>query len=238
MNKAYNELDRVASYDRDMEIMHPLRTRMVEIGLQVLPFDRDSQLNALDLGVGTGYFTDKFLQAFPAAHVLAIDSAEKMMSTALGRLGPRAERVTPIVDDILTFQRWNSKGEAYDIIFSSFTLHHLTNIEKSDLFGEVVSCLVSGGWFINADLVVANSPIVEERIQELRVEGILDRNQGRIQSFSDRETTKKTLSSIEAKDGDQPLPLLEDIDILRRAGLTSTEVFWKEYREVVYGGPK
>ncbi|MBT3231436.1 MAG: class I SAM-dependent methyltransferase [Calditrichaeota bacterium] len=238
MNKAYNELDRVASYDRDMEIMHPLRTRMVEIGLQVLPFDRDSQLNALDLGVGTGYFTDKFLQAFPAAHVLAIDSAEKMMSTALGRLGPRAERVTPIVDDILTFQRWNSKGEAYDIIFSSFTLHHLTNIEKSDLFGEVVSCLVSGGWFINADLVVANSPIVEERIQELRVEGILDRNQGRIQSFSDRETTKKTLSTIEAKDGDQPLPLLEDIDILRRAGLTSTEVFWKEYREVVYGGPK
>ena len=238
MNKAYNELDRVASYDRDMEIMHPLRTRMVEIGLQVLPFDRDSQLNALDLGVGTGYFTDKFLQAFPAAHVLAIDSAEKMMSTALGRLGPRAERVTPIVDDILTFQRWNSKGEAYDIIFSSFTLHHLTNIEKSDLFGEVVSCLVSGGWFINADLVVANSPIVVERIQELRVEGILDRNQGRIQSFSDRETTKKTLSTIEAKDGDQPLPLLEDIDILRRAGLTSTEVFWKEYREVVYGGPK
>ena len=31
--------------------------------------------------------------------------------------------------------------------------------------------------------------------------------------------------------------LLEDLEIARSAGLDAVEVFWREYREVVYGGP-
>jgi hypothetical protein len=41
---------------------------------------------------------------------------------------------------------------------------------------------------------------------------------------------------MEAREGDQPLPLAEDLALAREAGLR-VEVFWKEYREAVWGGP-
>lgn len=34
---AYDLPDRVASYDVDMEIMHPNRSKMVDIALEILP---------------------------------------------------------------------------------------------------------------------------------------------------------------------------------------------------------
>lgn len=34
--------DRVARYDADIDIMHPLRHKMIEIALQVMPFRFDT----------------------------------------------------------------------------------------------------------------------------------------------------------------------------------------------------
>ncbi len=51
---AYSPRERVAAYDADMEIMHPLRRRMVEVVLEILPFRPSQPLLAIDLGTGTG----------------------------------------------------------------------------------------------------------------------------------------------------------------------------------------
>ena len=45
------------------------------------------------------------------------------------------------------------------------------------------------------------------------------------------------MNDLEASEGDQPLTLEEDLRILRDCGVAA-EVFWKEYREAVIGGPK
>ena len=71
--KAYDVPERVASYDANMELMHPNRSKMIAIALEVLPFFRDASLDALDLGIGTGYFTLKFLSQYPNAKVVAVD---------------------------------------------------------------------------------------------------------------------------------------------------------------------
>ena len=63
---AYNLPERVASYDADMEILHPNRETMVQVALEVLPFEPGRAIRALDIGVGTGYFTERFLRRFPA----------------------------------------------------------------------------------------------------------------------------------------------------------------------------
>ena len=39
---AYERPARVASYDADMDMMHPNRHKMVEIALEILPFDPQS----------------------------------------------------------------------------------------------------------------------------------------------------------------------------------------------------
>lgn len=46
------------------------------------------------------------------------------------------------------------------------------------------------------------------------------------------------LDRLEANEGDQPLTLLEDLEILRSSGLRSASALWLEYRELVSGGQK
>ncbi|HTG32196.1 MAG TPA: class I SAM-dependent methyltransferase, partial [Thermoanaerobaculia bacterium] len=59
-----------------------------------------------------------------------------------------------------------------DVVFSAYALHHLGRPDKERVLREVVELLVAGGWFINADLIVADSPELESRLQELRVAGM------------------------------------------------------------------
>lgn len=233
--EAYDLPERVARYDADMAIMHPNRSKVVEVALEVLDLDRGAQWKALDLGVGTGYFTARFLEAFPASRVDAIDGAEAMFDLARERLGPAASRVTFRAGDFRDLARICA-GERFDVVLSSYALHHLTLAEKQSVAAAAAALLEPGGWFINADIVVADSPAVEERIQDLRVRGIVERAAGRDPRFVDERTARRYLAEMEAAEGDRPLTLAEDLQALRDAGLQDVTVFWLEYREAVTGG--
>jgi len=233
---AYDLPKRVALYDADMEIMHPNRAKMVQVALDVFPFSPERQLRALDLGVGTGYFAEKFLRRHPDAQVLAIDGAAAMVDLARTRLGPLAERVHFIVGDFRDLPRLLSEGESFDVVFSSYALHHLHRQDKQVVVRQVWERLEPGGWFLNADILVAESPEIEQRIQEIRVNGIVQRAQGIDDRFADAKATRDFLDRLEATDGDQPLTLLEDLQLLRNAGFREVTVFWLEYREAVCGG--
>lgn len=84
---AYDLPNRVASYDADMEIMHPNRSKMVDIALEVLPFDSQSSIRALELGTGTGFFTKRFLETYPNSKIISVNGAESMVNLAKARLG-------------------------------------------------------------------------------------------------------------------------------------------------------
>jgi ubiquinone/menaquinone biosynthesis C-methylase UbiE len=221
-----------------MELMHPNRGKMVRVALDVLPFSPERPLRALDLGVGTGYFTEKFLRHYPAAQVWAVDGAAAMIDLARARLGSLAERVRFIVGDFRNLSGIVPEEEPFDVVFSSFALHHLGRNDKETVVGQARERLQTGGWFLNADIHVAESPAIEERIQELRVDGIMQRARGLDARFANAQATRTFLDQLEARDGDQPLTLMEDLQVLRRAGLCSVTVFWLEYREGVYGGVK
>ena len=194
--KAYDAPERVASYDADMELMHPNRSKMVAIALEVLPFCVDVPLNALDLGIGTSFYIGDFRE--------------------LDGLIPAEQR--------------------FDVIYSSCALHHVSRRDKVSVIRQAMKRLKPGGWFLNADLIVAEDPAVEKRIQEIRVAGIVRRASGQHDRFLDVASTRRTLDDLEAKEADQPLTLLDDLSVLREAGLRKPAVFWVEYRETVRGG--
>jgi tRNA (cmo5U34)-methyltransferase len=235
--RAYDAADRVQAYDADMDLMHPLRHKMIAVALEVLPFDRQAELRALDLGVGTGFFAARFLEFFPRATVVAVDGAEAMLSFCQARLGEQAKRVEFVISDFQRLGRHHIPGGAVDAVFSAYALHHLPAGEKKQLIETSLALLKPGGWFLNADLVVAQEQAVERRIQQLRVEGVVSRASGDSR-FLTPAATRAFLDQLEEDEKDQPLPLLEDLAIARAAGLTAVEVFWKEYREAVWGGPK
>ncbi len=60
--EAYDLPRRVDTYDAGMDIMHPLRLKMIPVALEVLPFYPTQALKALDLGVGTGLFPKGFFE--------------------------------------------------------------------------------------------------------------------------------------------------------------------------------
>jgi tRNA (cmo5U34)-methyltransferase len=235
---AYNLRKRVAAYDADMDIWHPKRSKMVEIALEVLPFESDAELVGLDLGIGTGYFTERFLEAFPQARVHAVDGAKTMIDFAKTRLGDRGTLVSFHVGDFRELEQLTAGVESFDVVFSSYALHHLTPDEKVMVVRQAAALLRPGGWFVNADIVVADTPEVEERIQEIRVKGIVERARGVDARFADYEATRRFIDELEANEGDQPLTLKDDLQVLRDAGLRDVAVYWLEYREAVTGGRK
>jgi len=125
-----------------------------------------------------------------------------------------------------------------DVVFSAYALHHLSRPDKETVLKHVVELLVPGGWFVNADLIVANSPELESRLQELRVAGIVERASGSDNRFADSASTRRFLADLEKNERDQPLTLSEDLAVLRSSGLKNVSAFWLEYRELVSGGQK
>jgi tRNA (cmo5U34)-methyltransferase len=236
--EAYDLPKRVESYDADMELMHPNRSKMIQIALDVLPFERSSSIQGVDLGVGTGYFTEHFLKHFPNSRVLAIDGAKSMVDLARARLGSLIARVDFCIGDLRNLHKLTEGAGIIDAVFSSYALHHLNRADKEALIRQVVNLLRPGGWFVNADIVVAESSIMEQRVQQLRVEGIVERAGGMDRRFSDSASTRQFLDDLEANEGDQPLTLSEDLAVLRNAGLQNSSAFWLEYRELVSGGQK
>src|SRR4029078_6027624 len=94
---AYDVSQRVKTYDADMNLMHPNRSKMVQVALEVLPFPSTATLRAIDLGIGTGYFTKRFLINFPNSHVVGVDGAQAMIELAKERLKSLASRVEFVI---------------------------------------------------------------------------------------------------------------------------------------------
>jgi len=235
---AYDAAKRVKTYDADMELMHPNRSKMVDVAIEVLPFPKAAPLQAIDLGIGTGFFTQRFLEHFPNSRVLAIDGAQAMVELAKVRLKSSASQVDFAIGDFRKLQELAPDGGTIDVVFSAYALHHLTRADKERVLGQIVDLLVPGGWFVNADLIVADSPELESRLQELRVAGIVERAGGTDSRFTDSASTRQFLSDLGKNERDQPLTFAEDLALLRRSGLRNVSAFWLEYRELVSGGHK
>jgi ubiquinone/menaquinone biosynthesis C-methylase UbiE len=235
---AYDVSQRVKTYDADMELMHPNRSKMVQIALEVLPFPRTAPLRAIDLGIGTGYFTKRFLNRFPNSQVLGIDGAQAMVDLAKARLKSLASRVEFVIGDFRQLQQLVPGAATADVVFSAYALHHLTRPDKETVLKHVVELLVPSGWFVNADLIAADSPELESRLQELRVAGIVKRAGGSDKRFTDSASTRQFLADLEKNERDQPLTLAEDLELLQSSGLKNVTAFWLEYRELVSGGHK
>lgn len=236
--QAYDLPARVREYDADMDIMHPLRGKMVEMILAVLPFPNTEALQVLDLGVGTGMLAGRLLQSYENASVVAIDGAEAMLELAKERLGAFRERIEWIVADFRKIPAAALSPSRYDAVVSSYALHHLNADEKLAVLRQVAGVLKPGAWFFNADIVKAESDVVERRIQELRVDGVTARAPKEDERFGSRNRTRVYLDALEKAEQDNPQTLSADLRIVRQAGIRNAEVFWKEYREVVIGGSK
>ncbi len=236
--EAHDRADRVDAYDRDMDIMHPNRHRMVEVALEILPHPTNAEFTVLELGAGTGLFTKALLESYPRARVVAVDGAKTMVKVAQERLGSLADRVDFRVSDFRELDTILEPSERGDLVISAYALHHVALPEKTAVVRRCVEFLRPGGWFLNADIIIGGTGLLEERYQDLRVAGIVERTAEDVERFQNADQVKRYLADLEREHDDQPQTVEEELRVLRKAGLENCAILWLEYREAVICGTR
>jgi len=109
----------------------------------------------LDVGTGDGYTLGAVLLAWPEASGAGIDFSPEMLERARARFGddPRVEirahdLEQPLPDDLGPF----------DLIVSSFAIHHCAPPRQRALYGELLARLAPGGRFANLEHVASPTP--------------------------------------------------------------------------------
>jgi ubiquinone/menaquinone biosynthesis C-methylase UbiE len=234
--RAYDVPTRVASYDADMDLMHPNRHKMAQIIENVLALSATPPRLVIDIGTGTGFLAGRLLRAFPDLRVIAIDGAHEMVDLARIRLGPLAQRVDFRVGDFRGLDALCSNIDPVDAVVSSYAMHHLSSPDKLNVLRAAHGRLRPEGWFLNADLTLSEDDYLDTLTQQLRVRGIVQRANGLDTRFPDATTTRRFLADMERNEADQPLRPAEDSQLLQEAGFMHVTTWWRETRESVYGG--
>jgi SAM-dependent methyltransferase len=127
----------------------PHRVDALEVLCELLP-ERVGRV--LDLGTGDGVTLALVLVARPEASGVGLDFGEEMLRRAQDRFAvePRVEIDRHDLDRALPA----TLGD-FDVVVSSFAIHHLAPARQHALYREVFAVLRPGGRFVNAEHVAS-----------------------------------------------------------------------------------
>jgi tRNA (cmo5U34)-methyltransferase len=148
----------VAYYDEWVKIALPDYQAIFSVAKDLIPYGMDESIDVLDLGAGTGLFSQHVLEECPRAKFTLIDVAEEMLAVARERFKANFEQFQFVVGD---YREIDFTAE-FDLVVSSLSIHHLIHGEKQKLFRKIHAALREGGLFLNIDQVKGPTPDLRE----------------------------------------------------------------------------
>lgn len=146
-----------ATYDRSRHALIPDYDDLYGAAVEALELGGVSGLSVLDLGAGTGGFSQEVINANPDCRMELSDLSVPMLEQAKARFAGDP-RFSYRELDIVT----GDFGTGWDRIISSFVIHHLPHDAKREVFGNACAALKPGGIFVNIDQVQACSQAVQD----------------------------------------------------------------------------
>jgi len=151
---------------------------------------------ALDVGSGAGRLLGLVQLARPSAHAVALDFSEVM----LGQLRERFDKCARVQIVEHDLDRPLPPLGTFDVVVSSFAIHHLVHSRKRTLYEEIFKALASGGTFCNLEHV--SSPTEALHARFLGCLGIEPAQEDPSNKLLDLETQLRWLREIGFTDVD------------------------------------
>src|SRR5436305_5433142 len=125
----------------------------MEVSLLLLSAAQRPHRRVHDLGAGDAILLATLLEAFPETSGVALDFSRPMLERAGQRLAPFGPRATTAEADLAAADWQKAVSGPFDVVVSSFAIHHLPHGRKRALYAEVFGLLSVGGVFVNCDHV-------------------------------------------------------------------------------------
>ena len=158
----------------------------------------------LDLGSGAGRLLSLVKTARPSAAAVAVDFSPSMLERLREQFS--ADSAVKVIEHNLDFPLPDLGG--FDLVVSSFAIHHLSHERKRVLYAEIFNSLLPGGVFCNLEHVASPSVVLHNE-------------------FLDRLEIKRN----EEDPSNKLLAFETQLDWLRDLGFEDVDCLWK-WREL------
>lgn len=229
----------VERYLREVREAVPDRGRQIEVMLRLFDSLKRPVERFLDLGCGDGILSGALLEQYPGATGVLVDYSKPMLAAAQKRFAENESSITILEADLSKPNTLKFAAEAgpYDVVVSAFAIHHLRDIRKRELYGEIFEWLRPGGMFINHEHVASHSKWVERVWDDLMIDSI---HRHRVSSGDkvDRESVAGDYDTRE----DQEANILALVELqcawLRDLGYIDVDCYFKLFEIATFGGRK
>lgn len=177
----------------------------------------------LDVGAGTGLFSQFVYEKHPHLHFTLADISSPMLSVAKERF--KGMDNFDFIELDLSKDRIPGK---YDIIISGLAIHHLEDTAKLQLYINIYNALNEDGLFINADQVSGRSILFDSLFKYEWRETVSH-------SGLDHEAL---IQAFERTRLDRLAPLDVQLKMLEKAGFNEVDCIYKNLSFAVFGGFK
>jgi tRNA (cmo5U34)-methyltransferase len=214
VGQAFNES--VVSYDEWVKVALPDYEKIFAVAKELIPFAPDERIDVLDLGAGTGLFSQHVLDKYPHATFALYDVAVDMLNVARERFQGFPDQFQFTVDDYRHLQDL----QRFDLVISSLSIHHLPDGDKRDVFRRIYAALRGNGLFINVDQVKGPTAYFQELYWTNWLDKVRERGgtEDRI-----RESVQRRIAY------DRDALLTDQLQWLGEAGCVNVDCVYKNY---------
>lgn len=192
----------------------------------------------LDVGCGTGVTALAVVARHPGAEVVLVDFSQAMLDGArqvFSELRPTPHYIEGDLADC-GWQAGVVPFAPFDVVVSSFAIHHLPDVRKRALYAEIYDLLAPGGSFVNLDHVASATPALEAIFEDLMIDRLTAAEGAASASARPRETVAVEYRGRPDKAANILAPVELQCEWLRGSGFRDVDCFFKVFELAVFGG--